>query len=173
MDSTCTLTFPLFLPLSSHHSYPPLLHRITLTSFLCIASLLACLLCIASLLACLLLGGFHPDPNLTYAERLVKVMGLAAAESKEDQDVQREHVPAFGAAADGDADRNMVGLSIYIKKLAVDNRLTVDDGYIVYLSPHSFPIFFSLPLTLYCLHPQFIHQLITADPRSSFLRDSL
>lgn len=51
-------------------------------------------------------GGHHPDPNLTYAPALVKLMGL-----------QRDGtillnidvpVPSFGAAADGDADRNMV-----------------------------------------------------------------
>mmetsp|Transcript_6824 Transcript_6824/g.10445 ORF Transcript_6824/g.10445 Transcript_6824/m.10445 type:complete len:574 (+) Transcript_6824:93-1814(+) len=44
-------------------------------------------------------GGHHPDPNLTYAEELVKVMGIKE-ESKD--------APEFGAAADGDADRNMV-----------------------------------------------------------------
>jgi phosphoglucomutase len=51
-------------------------------------------------------GGHHPDPNLTYAPALVKMMGL-----------QRDGtilpnvdgtIPSFGAAADGDADRNMV-----------------------------------------------------------------
>mmetsp|Transcript_5059 Transcript_5059/g.5756 ORF Transcript_5059/g.5756 Transcript_5059/m.5756 type:complete len:565 (-) Transcript_5059:144-1838(-) len=45
-------------------------------------------------------GGGHPDPNLTYAHDLVNKMGLG--ESKEDD------VPEFGAAADGDADRNMI-----------------------------------------------------------------
>jgi phosphoglucomutase len=39
-------------------------------------------------------GGGHPDPNLTYAADLVKVMG--------------EGDYAFGAAFDGDGDRNMI-----------------------------------------------------------------
>ncbi|KAK1380628.1 Phosphoglucomutase (alpha-D-glucose-1,6-bisphosphate-dependent) [Heracleum sosnowskyi] len=46
-------------------------------------------------------GGGHPDPNLTYAKELVARMGLGKS--------QAEHEPPeFGAAADGDADRNMV-----------------------------------------------------------------
>ncbi len=40
-------------------------------------------------------GGGHPDPNLTYAEELVAEMFSASA-------------PDFGAASDGDGDRNMV-----------------------------------------------------------------
>ena len=40
-------------------------------------------------------GGGHPDPNLTYAHDLVEVMEGADA-------------PDFGAASDGDGDRNMV-----------------------------------------------------------------
>lgn len=40
-------------------------------------------------------GGGHPDPNLTYAEELVKEMFGPNA-------------PDFGAASDGDGDRNMV-----------------------------------------------------------------
>ncbi len=40
-------------------------------------------------------GGGHPDPNLTYAEALVAVMNGPDA-------------PAFGAASDGDGDRNMI-----------------------------------------------------------------
>jgi len=40
-------------------------------------------------------GGGHPDPNLTYAEELVKIMFGAEA-------------PDFGAASDGDGDRNMI-----------------------------------------------------------------
>jgi len=47
-------------------------------------------------------GGGHPDPNLTYAEDLVKIMGLGK------DPVDDSKVPEFGAAADGDADRNMV-----------------------------------------------------------------
>jgi phosphoglucomutase len=40
-------------------------------------------------------GGGHPDPNLTYAHELVEIMFGADA-------------PDFGAASDGDGDRNMV-----------------------------------------------------------------
>lgn len=39
-------------------------------------------------------GGLHPDPNLTYAHDLV-------------EKVDRENIP-FGAASDGDGDRNMI-----------------------------------------------------------------
>ncbi|BBN11283.1 phosphoglucomutase [Marchantia polymorpha subsp. ruderalis] len=45
-------------------------------------------------------GGGHPDPNLTYAKQLVKTMGLGSPVPEE--------IPEFGAAADGDADRNMI-----------------------------------------------------------------
>lgn len=44
-------------------------------------------------------GGCHPDPNLTYAKELVDKMGL---------NEPVENAPDFGAACDGDADRNMV-----------------------------------------------------------------
>ncbi len=40
-------------------------------------------------------GGGHPDPNLTYAKELVKEM-------------LSDDAPDFGAASDGDGDRNMV-----------------------------------------------------------------
>ncbi len=40
-------------------------------------------------------GGGHPDPNLTYAHDLV-------------EELFGEHAPDFGAASDGDGDRNMV-----------------------------------------------------------------
>ena len=40
-------------------------------------------------------GGGHPDPNLVYAHDLVEVMF-------------GDHAPDFGAASDGDGDRNMV-----------------------------------------------------------------
>ncbi|KAG6399040.1 hypothetical protein SASPL_140514 [Salvia splendens] len=46
-------------------------------------------------------GGGHPDPNLTYAKELVARMGLSKTDNNPDP-------PEFGAAADGDADRNMV-----------------------------------------------------------------
>ncbi|HEY6093835.1 MAG TPA: alpha-D-glucose phosphate-specific phosphoglucomutase [Gallionellaceae bacterium] len=40
-------------------------------------------------------GGGHPDPNLTYAPELVATM-------------YGDHAPDFGAASDGDGDRNMI-----------------------------------------------------------------
>ncbi len=40
-------------------------------------------------------GGGHPDPNLTYAPELVKTM-------------YADNAPDFGAASDGDGDRNMI-----------------------------------------------------------------
>ncbi|MCK5718329.1 MAG: alpha-D-glucose phosphate-specific phosphoglucomutase, partial [Thiomargarita sp.] len=40
-------------------------------------------------------GGGHPDPNLTYAHDLVEIM-------------YSDQAPQFGAASDGDGDRNMV-----------------------------------------------------------------
>ncbi|ODV91360.1 hypothetical protein CANCADRAFT_122934 [Tortispora caseinolytica NRRL Y-17796] len=46
-------------------------------------------------------GGLHPDPNLTYAHSLV-------------ERVDRESIP-FGAASDGDGDRNMIyGASTFV-----------------------------------------------------------
>lgn len=49
-------------------------------------------------------GGGHPDPNLTYAHDLVASMGLDAKHPI----AEGSPVPTFGAAADGDADRNMI-----------------------------------------------------------------
>ncbi|KAF2616463.1 hypothetical protein F2Q68_00041032 [Brassica cretica] len=46
-------------------------------------------------------GGGHPDPNLTYAKELVARMGLSKSDTGGEP-------PEFGAAADGDADRNMI-----------------------------------------------------------------
>ncbi len=40
-------------------------------------------------------GGLHPDPNLKYAKELVEIMNSEVA-------------PDFGAASDGDGDRNMI-----------------------------------------------------------------
>lgn len=44
-------------------------------------------------------GGGHPDPNLTYAKDLVEKMGIPN---------KKDDAPDFGAACDGDADRNMI-----------------------------------------------------------------
>jgi phosphoglucomutase len=52
----------------------------------------------ASLMNCTPLedfGGGHPDPNLTYAHELVEIL-------------YGENAPDFGAASDGDGDRNMI-----------------------------------------------------------------
>jgi len=47
----------------------------------------------------------HADPNLTYAVELVATMGL----NKEGRKIETDKPPpVFGAAADGDADRNMI-----------------------------------------------------------------
>lgn len=51
-------------------------------------------------------NGCHADPNLTYAKELVAIMGLNR--KGEIIDTGDKHVPSFGAAADGDADRNMI-----------------------------------------------------------------
>ena len=50
-------------------------------------------------------NGGHADPNLTYAKELVAKMGLDRTGAKIDVDGK---IPSFGAAADGDADRNMI-----------------------------------------------------------------
>jgi phosphoglucomutase len=58
-----------------------------------------------SLLRCNVLPNFghgHPDPNLTYADILVKRLGIFTAQT------EGEATPDFGAACDGDADRNMI-----------------------------------------------------------------
>mmetsp|Transcript_5243 Transcript_5243/g.5595 ORF Transcript_5243/g.5595 Transcript_5243/m.5595 type:complete len:1057 (+) Transcript_5243:74-3244(+) len=51
-------------------------------------------------------NGCHADPNLTYAKELVAIMGLNR--KGEIIDTGDKPVPSFGAAADGDADRNMI-----------------------------------------------------------------
>lgn len=51
-------------------------------------------------------NGGHADPNLTYAKELVKLMGLDRKGTK--IDTGGKAIPSFGAAADGDGDRNMI-----------------------------------------------------------------
>jgi phosphoglucomutase len=47
-------------------------------------------------------GGGHPDPNMVYAHELTEIM-------------LSEHAPSFGAASDGDGDRNMImGAGIFV-----------------------------------------------------------
>merc|ERR1719301_387728 len=48
----------------------------------------------------------HADPNLTYAVELVADMGLDKGGNKIEMGDKK--IPSFGAAADGDADRNMI-----------------------------------------------------------------
>ena len=52
-------------------------------------------------------GKGHPDPNLTYAPELVAIMGLQKDGSLL-PGADATKIPDFGAAADGDADRNMI-----------------------------------------------------------------
>jgi len=50
-------------------------------------------------------NGGHADPNLTYAKELVATMGL---DKKGNKINVSGPIPSFGAAADGDGDRNMI-----------------------------------------------------------------
>lgn len=47
-------------------------------------------------------GGHHPDPNLEYAKELVEIMKVFTPEKVDSK------TPLFGAAGDGDCDRNMI-----------------------------------------------------------------
>lgn len=51
-------------------------------------------------------GKCHPDPNLTYASELVRIMGLRRDGTPLPESEAKR--PSLGAAADGDADRNMI-----------------------------------------------------------------
>ena len=58
-------------------------------------------------------GGLHPDPNLVYAEEIVRTMGLDSTGRVLDKSGLSP--PDFGAACDGDADRNMIlGKSFFV-----------------------------------------------------------
>lgn len=48
-------------------------------------------------------GGHHPDPNLVHAKQLVEKMNIYENSSEESHNIIQ-----FGAACDGDADRNMI-----------------------------------------------------------------
>lgn len=52
-------------------------------------------------------GKCHPDPNLTYASELVKLLGLQP-DGAADPSLDISTVPALGAANDGDGDRNLI-----------------------------------------------------------------
>ncbi|CDI74801.1 phosphoglucomutase/parafusin related protein 1, putative [Eimeria praecox] len=47
-------------------------------------------------------GGHHPDPNLEYAKELVEIMKIFHPDKVDSK------TPLFGAAGDGDCDRNMI-----------------------------------------------------------------
>jgi len=49
-------------------------------------------------------GGLHPDPNLVYAKEIVKALDI----NKQKSGNELEDIFDFGAACDGDADRNMI-----------------------------------------------------------------
>jgi len=51
-------------------------------------------------------GGGHPDPNLVYAHELVDIL-------------YGENAPDFGAASDGDGDRNMILGRKFFRSLAI------------------------------------------------------
>ena len=53
-------------------------------------------------------GGGHPDPNLKYAATLARALGVGADGAALDGAAADAALPDFGAAADGDADRNMI-----------------------------------------------------------------
>eukprot|EP00578_Thalassiosira_sp_NH16_P000568 CAMPEP_0181135036 /NCGR_PEP_ID=MMETSP1071-20121207/32410_1 /TAXON_ID=35127 /ORGANISM="Thalassiosira sp., Strain NH16" /LENGTH=667 /DNA_ID=CAMNT_0023221601 /DNA_START=19 /DNA_END=2022 /DNA_ORIENTATION=- len=52
-------------------------------------------------------GKCHPDPNLTYASELVKLLGLLP-DGAADPSLDISTLPALGAANDGDGDRNLI-----------------------------------------------------------------
>lgn len=71
-------------------------------------------------------GGSHPDPNLTYAPELVKTMGVFD---------NRADAPDFGAACDGDADRNMIlGKNFFVTPSDSVAIITANYKRIPYLS---------------------------------------
>jgi len=78
----------------------------------------------------------HADPNLTYAVVLVKTMGLNAKGEKIETPTPP---PVFGAAADGDADRNMImGSQFFVSPS--------DSLAIIVANSHLIPQFKSSPL---------------------------
>jgi phosphoglucomutase len=62
--------------------------------------------CLMNAVPTLDFNGGHADPNLTYAKELVAIMGLDRKGNT--IDTGNRAVPSFGAAADGDGDRNMI-----------------------------------------------------------------
>lgn len=82
-----------------------------------------------SLMRCNVLEDFgegHPDPNLTYAPELVKKMGVFEPNT---------NAPEFGAACDGDADRNMIlGKNFFVTPSDSVAIITANHKRIPYLS---------------------------------------
>ena len=71
-------------------------------------------------------GGSHPDPNLTYAPELVEKMGVFD---------NKPNAPDFGAACDGDADRNMIlGKNFFVTPSDSVAIITANYKCIPYLS---------------------------------------
>lgn len=83
-------------------------------------------------------GGGHPDPNLTYAHDLVQKMGLPPAEGGHGSKhvlPATDKVPDFGAACDGDADRNMIlGSRFFVTPSDSVAIIAANSQYIPYLS---------------------------------------
>ncbi|CAE7193981.1 unnamed protein product [Symbiodinium necroappetens] len=70
----------------------------------------------------------HADPNLTYAVELVATMGL----NKEGQKISSSKpIPSFGAAADGDADRNMILSSQFFISPSDSLAMIVDNADLI------------------------------------------
>jgi len=70
----------------------------------------------------------HADPNLTYAVELVADMGL----NKEGNKIKTgKPIPSFGAAADGDADRNMILSSQFFISPSDSLAMIVDNADLI------------------------------------------
>lgn len=71
-------------------------------------------------------GNGHPDPNLTYAKELVDLMGIFN---------NNPEAPEFGAACDGDADRNMIlGKGFFVTPSDSVAVIVANYQYIPYLA---------------------------------------
>ena len=72
-------------------------------------------------------GKCHPDPNLTYADVLVKKMGLKS-DGSADSSIDASTLPTLGAANDGDGDRNLIaGAGFFVTPS--DSMALICDNY--------------------------------------------
>lgn len=72
-------------------------------------------------------GKCHPDPNLTYADVLVKKMGLKS-DGSADSSIDVSTLPTLGAANDGDGDRNLIaGAGFFVTPS--DSMALICDNY--------------------------------------------